>query len=63
MLFKMTQPKDIAMRKRMTMLTLALLALLGATPLLGACHTMAGAGQDIKNTGQALQDSANHHAQ
>ena len=44
------------------MLTIPLLALLGVAPLLGACHTMAGAGKDIKETGQALQDSANEHA-
>ncbi len=49
------------MCKRMT-LALTLLALLGVAPLLGACHTMAGAGKDIKATGQALQDSANNHA-
>jgi predicted small secreted protein len=49
----------IIMCKKMTML--ALLALLGVTPLLGACHTMAGAGKDIKETGQALQDSAAEH--
>ena len=56
------QPKVITMCKRMTMLALALFALLGVAPLLGACHTMAGAGKDIKETGQALQDSANDHA-
>jgi predicted small secreted protein len=38
---------------------LAVLALFTAASLLGACHTMAGAGKDIKATGQALQDSAN----
>ena len=47
------------MYKRMTML--ALLALLSVAPLLSACHTMAGAGKDIKETGQALQNSANEH--
>jgi predicted small secreted protein len=36
-----------------------LLMLIGAAPLLGACHTMAGAGQDITDTGNALTDSAN----
>ncbi|MBI1206846.1 MAG: entericidin A/B family lipoprotein [Azospirillum sp.] len=44
------------------MLTLTLLALLGAAPLLGACGTMAGAGQDISKSGQALERSANNHA-
>jgi predicted small secreted protein len=37
--------------------------LIGAVPLLGACHTMAGAGQDITDTGNALTDSANKPAQ
>jgi predicted small secreted protein len=45
------------MRKRTTILMLTLLALLGA-PLLGACHTMSGAGEDISKTGQALEKSA-----
>jgi len=46
------------MRKTFSM-TLTLLILVGAVPLLGACHTMAGAGQDISDTGNALTDSAN----
>lgn len=46
----------------MTMFALTLLALFGVAPLLSACHTMAGVGQDIKETGQALQNSANDHA-
>jgi predicted small secreted protein len=50
------------MRKRTTMFALTLLALLGVTPLLGACHTTAGAGEDISRTGQAIEDSANKHA-
>jgi predicted small secreted protein len=50
------------MCKRTTMLALTLLALLGAAPLLGACHTTAGAGEDISKTGQAIEDSANKHA-
>ena len=43
------------MYKRVTLSTLVL----GVAPLLGACHTMAGLGHDIKDTGQSLQDSAN----
>ncbi|HUA52848.1 MAG TPA: entericidin A/B family lipoprotein [Candidatus Sulfotelmatobacter sp.] len=42
------------------MLILTLLALLGA-PLLGACHTVSGAGEDISKTGQALEHSADKH--
>lgn len=38
--------------------TLALLALIGLAPLLSACHTTAGAGQDISATGHALTKSA-----
>jgi predicted small secreted protein len=45
------------MRNR-TMLALTLLALLGAAPLLGACHTTAGAGEDIARTGQAIEKTA-----
>jgi predicted small secreted protein len=40
-------------------IALTLLMLVGAVSLLGACHTMAGAGQDISDTGTALTDSAN----
>ena len=36
------------MRKNV-LITLTLLMLIGAMPLLGACHTMAGAGQDISD--------------
>jgi predicted small secreted protein len=44
------------------MLALTLLALFGAAPLLGACHTTAGAGEDISQGGQAIEKSANKHA-
>jgi predicted small secreted protein len=40
------------------MLALALLALLGAVPLLSACHTAAGAGEDISQAGHAIKHSA-----
>jgi len=46
------------MCKRTTILTLSLIALLGAAPLLGACHTTAGAGKDISKTGQAIEKEA-----
>jgi predicted small secreted protein len=42
--------------------TLALLALLAAAPLLGACHTTAGAGEDISRTGKAIERSAVRNA-
>lgn len=41
--------------------TLALLGLLAAAPLLSACHTTAGMGQDISNTGKAIENSADKH--
>jgi predicted small secreted protein len=40
------------------MLALTLLSLLVAAPLLSACHTTAGAGEDISATGHALTHSA-----
>jgi predicted small secreted protein len=39
-------------------IALVLLVLIGAMPLLGACHTTAGAGQDISATGHVLTNSA-----
>jgi predicted small secreted protein len=39
-------------------IALTVLALLGAAPLLGACHATAGAGQDISATGSVLTHSA-----
>ena len=55
----MSGHRKIAMCKRTTMLTFALLVLMGAIPLLGACHTTAGAGEDISKTGQAIEKGAN----
>ncbi|HUZ63697.1 MAG TPA: entericidin A/B family lipoprotein [Acetobacteraceae bacterium] len=40
-------------------IVLALLVLIGVMPLLGACHTTAGAGRDISATGHAITGSAN----
>jgi predicted small secreted protein len=37
---------------------LALVALMLAAPLLGACHTTAGAGEDISATGHAIDKAA-----
>jgi entericidin B len=42
--------------------TLILTVLLGAAPLLSACHTTAGFGQDVSQGGHALTNSANNHA-
>ncbi len=49
------------MRKNLS-IALTLLAILAATPLLGACQTTAGAGQDIAAGGNALTKSAEKHA-
>jgi entericidin B len=43
-------------------IVLALLALIAASPLLSACQTTAGAGQDISAGGRALTNSAEKHA-
>ncbi len=50
------------MRGTMTIRTLALLALVSAVPLLAACHTTAGAGEDIAKTGQAIEKTADKAA-
>jgi entericidin B len=49
------------MRKNLP-IVLALLALVVAAPLLGACQTTAGAGEDISAGGRALTNSAEKHA-
>ncbi|MGA9868922.1 MAG: entericidin A/B family lipoprotein [Acetobacteraceae bacterium] len=45
------------MRKNLS-IALALLFLIGAMPMLAACHTTAGAGQDVSATGHAITNSA-----
>lgn len=45
------------MRKYLSM-GLTLLGLVAAAPLLSACHTTAGAGQDLSATGHAITNSA-----
>ncbi len=37
---------------------MTLVMLLGMAPLLGACHTTAGAGEDISKTGTAIDNAA-----
>lgn len=46
------------MFKKTMPIALTLLALLGAAPLIAACHTVAGAGTDISRTGDAIGNSA-----
>jgi predicted small secreted protein len=43
-------------------LALTLAALIGAAPLLSACHTTAGVGQDLAQGGTALKNTANANA-
>lgn len=43
------------MRKRLIGAGTILLLLLAAAPLLAACHTVQGAGEDISKAGQAIQ--------
>jgi predicted small secreted protein len=56
------QQLEIAMCPRTTLLAFTLLALIGAAPLLAACHTTAGAGEDISSAGRAIERSADKHA-
>lgn len=48
------------MRKNLSAV-LTLLALIGIAPLLGACHTTAGVGQDLSAGGKAVTNSAEKH--
>jgi predicted small secreted protein len=48
------------MRKNVS-LAFTLLALIGLVPLLGACHTAAGAGEDLSAGGHAITNSAEKH--
>ena len=49
------------MRKKFS-IALTLLALIGIAPMLGACHTTAGAGEDLSAGGHAITNSAEKHA-
>jgi len=46
------------MRKNLAMIVLNLVLLSGATVLLNACNTTAGAGQDVSAAGHAVTNSA-----
>ena len=47
---------------RLFRLTLILATLLGVAPVLVACHTTAGVGQDLSQGGHALTNSAKANA-
>ncbi len=46
------------MRKNLAAILLSILIVSGATALLSACNTTAGAGQDMSAAGHAITDSA-----
>jgi predicted small secreted protein len=48
------------MRRRL-IVGLAMLTLAAAAPLLSACHTTAGVGEDISATGKAIDKAATHN--
>jgi predicted small secreted protein len=48
------------MRRKLT-LAFAVATLLGAAPLLSACYTTQGAGQDIQAAGRGLSNTADQH--
>ena len=41
---------------------LVLFSLVGASLILGGCHTIAGAGEDVSKTGKVIEKSAEKHA-
>lgn len=47
----------LTMRKNKS-IAIALLLLIASAPILGACNTTAGAGQDLSATGHAVTNSA-----
>lgn len=47
--------------QKKSIIGLTMLLLLATAPLLSACHTTAGAGEDISATGKAIQNSADKH--
>jgi predicted small secreted protein len=49
--------RTIAMNRTLS-IALTLLVLLTAAPLLGACHTTAGAGEDLSAAGHAVTNGA-----
>jgi predicted small secreted protein len=47
--------------RRKFAIALTVATLLGATPLLSACYTAHGAGQDIQAAGRGLSSTASHN--
>ncbi len=50
------------MRRKSTKMAFILMVLSGAFLTLGACHTIAGAGEDVSHAGHAVEKSADKHA-
>jgi predicted small secreted protein len=50
----------MTMRKNIS-IALTLLMLSAAMPMLAACHTTAGAGEDLSATGHAITNDAQKH--
>jgi predicted small secreted protein len=50
--------KEPSMRRQLMVILFSLLVLSGAAPLLSACNTTAGAGEDISSAGHAITGSA-----
>ncbi len=44
--------------RRYISISLALLVLIGLSPMLGACHTTAGAGHDLSDAGHVITNDA-----
>lgn len=57
-----SEPMKVETMSKNLVLIVTFIALVGAVPLLAACHTTAGAGEDISKTGQAIEKSAERHA-
>ncbi|KPF81282.1 hypothetical protein IP70_24345 [alpha proteobacterium AAP38] len=53
--------KEIEMSRKAQPLPLLFIMKFPAKSLLSACHTMAGAGEDITKTGNAIEKSADKH--
>lgn len=49
------------MSKNRVTAALGLFAMIGVMTLVSACHTTAGAGRDISQTGKAITNSANNN--
>jgi predicted small secreted protein len=50
--------EGVATMRKYLSVARVLLALAGAAPLLGACHTTAGLGEDLSATGHAISNEA-----